>query len=328
MKANLTNIGLLKKICEQAYSKYRENLISAIRNKEVEYHSLKVQIGDGISEDVLFAKEPKHEALEDDMRERGHIKGAEINLNSDRYRVSADDSKPDSPSSTSPPLSAEVSNSALGRKPSKLSRRFREQAPDTNEGPDVPSTTKRARKEDSTDNQSIVPRLGRPRKKARRFEAQESESNEEVDSTPTPTTSVASIPAESMSKKLIQQLIPALENIIQHKHGAIFTQPISARDAPNYDSFVYKPQDFRTLKNQLKNGEIQNTAEFYREILRIFANAIMYNREGSAVAQWAGSCFYFTEEILKDYRALEWLSTSSSEALGDKHHPGIKRKKY
>lgn len=44
-----------------------------------------------------------------------------------------------------------------------------------------------------------------------------------------------------------------------------------------YQSFFFRPMDLSTIKKNIENGLIRSTAEFQRDIMLMFQNAVMYN---------------------------------------------------
>ena len=71
--------------------------------------------------------------------------------------------------------------------------------------------------------------------------------------------------------------------ISQHRNGNIFHNPIKNSEAPDYHDIVKRPMDLKTIKMKVKDGAITNSLEYQRDILLMFANALMYNRPGSDV---------------------------------------------
>ncbi|KAK4691153.1 hypothetical protein P7C71_g5787, partial [Lecanoromycetidae sp. Uapishka_2] len=100
-----------------------------------------------------------------------------------------------------------------------------------------------------------------------------------------------------------------LNEIIAHKVANVFAKPLSERDAPGYKDLIYRPQDLKSIKTAINAGSkalvaaaetagedaspssvwvpespdlippkgIVNSAQLEKELMRIFANAIMYN---------------------------------------------------
>jgi bromodomain-containing protein 8 len=97
-------------------------------------------------------------------------------------------------------------------------------------------------------------------------------------------------------QKRFQNVIGMLHSqISQHRNGNIFHNPIKKSEAPDYHDIVKRPIDLKTIKVKVKDGIITNSLEYQRDILLMFANAMMYNRPGSDVHAMAEDVriFYF-----------------------------------
>ncbi|XP_068207562.1 bromodomain-containing protein 8-like [Palaemon carinicauda] len=75
--------------------------------------------------------------------------------------------------------------------------------------------------------------------------------------------------------------------IAAHRFASIFLRPITDEQAPGYHSVVYRPMDLQTIKRNIESGNIRNTAEFQRDMMLMFLNAIMYNTSDHNVHQMA-----------------------------------------
>ena len=99
-----------------------------------------------------------------------------------------------------------------------------------------------------------------------------------------------------------------MNDIIHHKVANLFAKPLTDREAPGYKDLIYRPQDLTSIKKAISNGSkaanaaiedltqegsssvwipespevvpprgIVNSAQLEKELMRIFANAIMFN---------------------------------------------------
>lgn len=99
-----------------------------------------------------------------------------------------------------------------------------------------------------------------------------------------------------------------MNDIIHHKVANLFAKPLTDREAPGYKDLIYRPQDLMSIKKAISNGSraanaaiedltqegsssvwipespevippkgIVNSAQLEKELMRIFANAIMFN---------------------------------------------------
>ncbi|KUJ13627.1 uncharacterized protein LY89DRAFT_160892 [Mollisia scopiformis] len=102
----------------------------------------------------------------------------------------------------------------------------------------------------------------------------------------------------------------ALESIAGHKNASTFAAPVKERDAPGYKAFILRPQDLKSIKSAINAGAkaaaaaapvdmnpnassvwlpisedlippkgIINYAQLEKELMRMFANAVMFNAD-------------------------------------------------
>ncbi|CCG81799.1 Bromodomain-containing protein [Taphrina deformans PYCC 5710] len=107
-------------------------------------------------------------------------------------------------------------------------------------------------------------------------------------------------------KRFQSTILPVLANIASHRYASIFANPVSNREAPNYSKVVRSPTDLKTIRAQVKNGEIGTAASFHRSVLMMLSNAIMYNPENSEVAAMAQDLFVHVEVSFSYLRRLAW----------------------
>ena len=75
--------------------------------------------------------------------------------------------------------------------------------------------------------------------------------------------------------------------IVAHRNGTIFHNPIKASDAPDYHDIVKRPMDLKTIKNRVREGAISTSAEYQRDVYLMFANSLMYNKPSSDIYKMA-----------------------------------------
>lgn len=102
----------------------------------------------------------------------------------------------------------------------------------------------------------------------------------------------------------------ALESATGHRHASMFAGPVKERDAPGYKNLILRPQDLKSIKSAIAAGHraataampedtpptqasvwlplsedlippkgIINYAQLEKELMRMFANAIMFNAD-------------------------------------------------
>lgn len=69
----------------------------------------------------------------------------------------------------------------------------------------------------------------------------------------------------------------------QHKFAPIFHHPVTDDLAPGYSSTVIRPIDLTTIKKKIDTNVIKTTAQFHRDMLLMFTNALMYNNSSHSV---------------------------------------------
>lgn len=118
--------------------------------------------------------------------------------------------------------------------------------------------------------------------------------------------SVPSSPAGPLhaqpNKKLQILSNPLIANITSYKYASTFLQPVSESNAPDYYSLIKEPRDLKTIKQMVKDGRIQNAAELERDILLMFANAIMYNKDDTDIYNWAKEMQIETDKLLQLFK--------------------------
>uniref|UniRef100_A0A672HCH5 Bromodomain-containing protein 8 n=1 Tax=Salarias fasciatus TaxID=181472 RepID=A0A672HCH5_SALFA len=82
------------------------------------------------------------------------------------------------------------------------------------------------------------------------------------------------VQAQKIWKKAIMLVWRAAAN---HRYASVFLQPVSDDIAPGYHSIVHRPMDLSAIKKNIESGVIRTTAEFQRDIMLMFQNAVMYN---------------------------------------------------
>jgi hypothetical protein len=120
-------------------------------------------------------------------------------------------------------------------------------------------------------------------------------------------------PRSTPNRRFLTMVNPLLSNISSNKSASFFSNPVNPNDAPNYYDLIYYPTDIRTIKAQVKDGRIRDTAELERQLQRMFANAVMYNGWDSDVSMWTREMQHDTETLLALFRGAERTSAVNSE---------------
>lgn len=94
-------------------------------------------------------------------------------------------------------------------------------------------------------------------------------------------------------------MVTAWRMVSSHRHAAIFAHPVSDRDARGYSKTVKSRMDLSTLKKQLDGGNLSGMSDFKRNVLLMFANAVMFNSTGHDVNHYAKEMAVDTLSSLK-----------------------------
>ncbi|KAL3995629.1 Bromodomain family protein [Acanthocheilonema viteae] len=94
-------------------------------------------------------------------------------------------------------------------------------------------------------------------------------------------------------------MVTAWRMVSSHRHAAIFAHPVSDRDARGYSKTVKSRMDLSTLKKQLDGGNLSGMNDFKRNVLLMFANAVMFNSTGHDVNHYAKEMAVDTLSSLK-----------------------------
>lgn len=100
--------------------------------------------------------------------------------------------------------------------------------------------------------------------------------------------------------------------IANHKNGAMFMNPIKEAIAPHYYDIVKRPMDLKTIKNRIRDGLINTTTEFERDVMLMLNNSLMYNKEGTEVYQMAREMLDDAVEQIKVFKTADTESSSTS----------------
>ncbi|KAK9374616.1 uncharacterized protein V1513DRAFT_445451 [Lipomyces chichibuensis] len=139
----------------------------------------------------------------------------------------------------------------------------------------------------------------------RRYSTANFESSPQIVETKSSPAPSAGLTPRPTNRKFQALVAPLLANISSNRSASFFTNPVNENDAPNYHSLVYEPTDLRTIKGMVKEGRIQNSSELEREIMKMFANAVMYNKWDSDIGEWSREMQRETETLIAVFRGAE-----------------------
>ncbi|KAK9450435.1 uncharacterized protein V1518DRAFT_210943 [Limtongia smithiae] len=141
-------------------------------------------------------------------------------------------------------------------------------------------------------------------------------------------------PSRQTNRKFQTIVAPLLSNISSNRSASFFTSRVNENDAPDYYNLIHQPTDLRTIKAMVKDGRIQNSSELEREVMKMFANAVMYNSWDSDISEWSREMQRETETLIAVFRGAERRGQNSTNIGGDSPAigtstalPDVKRRK-
>ncbi|KAL6091584.1 hypothetical protein STEG23_001239 [Scotinomys teguina] len=102
------------------------------------------------------------------------------------------------------------------------------------------------------------------------------------------------------------------------RYANVFLQPVTDDIAPGYHSIVQRPMDLSTIKKNIENGLIRSTAEFQRDIMLMFQNAVMYNSSDHDVYHMAVEMQRDVLEQIQQFLATQLIMQTSESGISAK----------
>jgi bromodomain-containing protein 8 len=103
------------------------------------------------------------------------------------------------------------------------------------------------------------------------------------------------------AKRFQRGILQIHSQILERSSSSPFRDPVRPVDAPNYTETIKKPMNLKTIGKRIRDGHISSTAEFRRDILLMFANAVMFNSPDSEVARKAHEMAEESEEYVEPF---------------------------
>ncbi|XP_042567416.1 bromodomain-containing protein 8 [Cyprinus carpio] len=123
------------------------------------------------------------------------------------------------------------------------------------------------------------------------------------------------IQAQKIWKKAIMLVWRAAAN---HRYANVFLQPVTDDIAPGYHIIVHRPMDLSTIKKNIENGLIRTTAEFQRDIMLMFQNAVMYNSSDHDVFHMAVEMQRDVLEQIQQFLVTQLIMQTSESGISAK----------
>jgi hypothetical protein len=90
-----------------------------------------------------------------------------------------------------------------------------------------------------------------------------------------------------INPKLKQSMTRIITLLISNKHAELFRRPVTKKEAPDYEDAVQHPTDLTTIQRAVKAGQIVSWDELERELRKMLANCVVYNRPGTGAYKTA-----------------------------------------
>ncbi|RCI00763.1 hypothetical protein CU097_000472, partial [Rhizopus azygosporus] len=135
---------------------------------------------------------------------------------------------------------------------------------------------------------------------------------------PTPTNERSGSHSKKLSKEdprhksWLKNINLLWREIANHKNGTMFMNPIKESIAPQYYDIVKKPMDLKTIKNRIRDGLINTTTEFERDVILMLTNSLMYNTEGTEVYQMAKEMLDDATEQIRIFKTADEDTSAST----------------
>jgi len=153
---------------------------------------------------------------------------------------------------------------------------------------------------------------------------------------------------------------PVMNDISSHKHASLFSNPVKDKDAEGYSDIIRRPQDLKSIRSAIAAGAravnaatadtgtpavnspggaggnvvlplsedlipprgIVNSAQLERELMRMFANAVMFNSGEEGVVQDAREMFGAVQESISNWRSAERTTEAKARRTEDEGEEG------
>uniref|UniRef100_A0A8B9SAE4 Bromodomain containing 8 n=1 Tax=Apteryx owenii TaxID=8824 RepID=A0A8B9SAE4_APTOW len=108
-------------------------------------------------------------------------------------------------------------------------------------------------------------------------------------------------------------LLSIWKMIASHRYSGPFLKAVSDKQAPGYKDVVKRPMDLTSIKRNLSKGHIHTSAQFQRDLMLMFQNAVMYNSSTHHVHHMAVE---MQQEVLEQLQMLGEALLCSGDRLG------------
>ncbi|XP_062598362.1 bromodomain-containing protein 8-like [Saccostrea cucullata] len=100
-----------------------------------------------------------------------------------------------------------------------------------------------------------------------------------------------------------------------HKYANVFLHPVTNEIAPGYTTIVHRRMDLSQIKKNIESGVIRTTAEFQRDMMLMFTNAIMYNNCNHRVHKMAVEMYNDVLQHIEQYVSTQLMVQNADTKL-------------
>lgn len=147
-----------------------------------------------------------------------------------------------------------------------------------------------------------------------------------ITNVPTPTPFTESIPSSPVShcsdtedekayKNWKKSIMLVWRSAANHKYANVFLHPVTNEIAPGYTTIVHRRMDLSQIKKNIESGAIRSTAEFQRDMMLMFTNAIMYNNCNHRVHKMAVEMYNDVLQHIEQYVSTQIMVQTTDTKL-------------
>jgi hypothetical protein len=114
-----------------------------------------------------------------------------------------------------------------------------------------------------------------------------------------------------------EKCLRIIQKLLRHSISRIFSEPVDPvlDHCPDYFEIIDHPMDLGTVRRNLESNSYSKFSDFYRDVERIWGNAIRYSGLDSQIATLARQLQIWFHEMtsnMSDNESQDWVSTLTS----------------
>ena len=151
-----------------------------------------------------------------------------------------------------------------------------------------------------------------------------------------------------------------MNDINSHKHASYFTRPVNKKDVVGYNDIIKQPQDLQSIRKAITHGAnavkaaldsssqpagtdgatielertddivppkgIVNSAQLEKEVMRMFANAVMFNPGDDGMVRDTREMAEDVQSMLSQWRGVEKEAGEGEVSVVEDEGKGKRRK--